>query len=72
MRLTHKAELDDNKVVRVVGEPGTSKTCGNCGRCNDNLGGSKIFTCLKKWCKVVIDRDVNGARNNMLAAFITN
>jgi hypothetical protein len=68
MRLASKAELDDNKVVRYVGEPGTSGTCGNCGRWNDKLGGSKVYSC--KGCGVVIDRDVNGARNNMLAAFV--
>ena len=64
-RLIGKAELDENKMVRVIGEPGTSKTCGNCGHWNSKLGGSKTYNCLN--CGIVLDRDVNGARNNMLA-----
>ena len=64
-RLAMKAELDENKVVRVIGEPGTSKTCGNCGFWNSLLGGSKTYECPQ--CGIVLDRDVNGARNNMIA-----
>lgn len=42
----------------------TSKTCTNCGSINNNLGTSEIFKCNS--CKLVIDRDVNGARNILL------
>jgi transposase len=51
-----------------VKEPGTSGTCGNCGAWEENLGSNKIYKCKK--CAADIDRDVNGARNNMLAAFV--
>jgi len=54
-------------VLSDVGEPGTSKTCGSCGRWHADLGGSKTFQCPK--CGVAMDRDVNGARNNFLAAY---
>lgn len=39
----------------------TSKMCSNCGNIKKDLGGKKIYECEK--CKIVIDRDVNGARN---------
>ena len=45
-----------------------SKTCTNCGELHRNLGGSKTFCCPK--CKVVLDRDANGARN-ILLKFLT-
>ena len=38
----------------------TSKTCGHCGALN-NVGSRDIFSCNK--CNIIIDRDVNGARN---------
>lgn len=64
-RLQSKVEMDRSKHMRLVGEPGTSKTCGNCGHWNAGLGGRRTFTCVS--CGVEIDRDVNGARNNLLA-----
>ena len=64
-RLMAKAELDENETVRVIGEPGTSKTCGNCGYWNSDLGSKKTYSCPE--CAVVLDRDINGARNNMIA-----
>jgi transposase len=64
-RLLSKIEMDSSKHMRVVGEPGTSKTCGNCGHWNADLGGKKILVCGS--CNVEMDRDVNGARNNLLA-----
>lgn len=42
----------------------TSKTCTRCGRINHNLGSNKVFTCAS--CKLIIDRDINGARNILL------
>lgn len=64
-RLASKVEMDRSKHMRIVGEPGTSKTCGNCGHWNAGLGGNKVLSC--GLCGVEMDRDVNGARNNLLA-----
>ena len=47
--------------LEIVDESYTSKTCGRCGELNDSLNGQRIFNCSK--CSLVIDRDVNGARN---------
>lgn len=64
-RLASKVEMDRSKHMRVVGEPGTSKTCGNCGHWNEHLKGKKVLEC--RGCGVEMNRDVNGARNNLLA-----
>ena len=53
------------KVVKGGGERGTSKTCTMCGNWNADLGGSKDFICPQSGCKCQIDRDVNGAVNNL-------
>lgn len=55
-------------VIDSTGEPGTSKTCGNCGAWKPDLTlGDKVFCCDK--CGVRIHRDTaNGARNNFFAA----
>lgn len=54
-------------VISDSGEPGTSKTCGDCGHWNAQLGGDKTYNCSR--CGTVISRDLNGARNNFFAAF---
>jgi hypothetical protein len=49
-------------------EPGTSKTCTNCGFWKANLRVSdKRFICPR--CNVVVDRQLAGARNNFFAAY---
>lgn len=58
-------EYDDCKII-VCNESYTSKTCSRCGFINRNIGGSKVFNC--HGCHLVIDRDVNGARNILLRA----
>ena len=63
-RLHYIAKKYNSQVV-VVTEPYTSKTCGRCGKIDYLLGGSKTFHCPN--CNMVIDRDLNGARNNGLA-----
>ena len=54
-------------VIVDSGEPGTSKTCTNCGHWNAGLGASRIFECAV--CGVHVNRDVAGARNNFFAAY---
>lgn len=62
-RLHYKAKtLKVN--VYDVNEAYTSKTCSNCGYMKNDLGSNKIFSC--KSCKIIIDRDYNGARNILL------
>ena len=53
-----------NIKVYSLNEPYTSKTCGRCGNINNSLGNADIYNCLK--CKLVIGRDINGARNILL------
>jgi len=50
--------------VAVVDEAWTSKTCSRCGRLNYTLGGKKVFSC--RHCNLVMDRDINGAKNIFL------
>ena len=58
-RLLHRCELTNTKLY-LVNESYTSKTCTKCG-CLNNIGSNETYNCLK--CGLVIDRDVNGARN---------
>ena len=59
-RLISKSKLKKGCSVHVCTEEYTSKTCGMCGFLTD-VGSKEIYTC--KNCNLVIDRDVNGARN---------
>lgn len=52
-----------SKIVRGS-EAYTSKQCGQCGRLNDNLGGSKVFKCSA--CGLSAGRDIHAARNILL------
>lgn len=63
LRLKYKCEMLGRKLL-LVDESYTSKTCGNCGNINNNLGNDKIYSCSK--CNYNIDRDLNGARNILL------
>lgn len=58
-RLLHRCELTNTELY-LVNEAYTSKTCTKCG-CLNNVGSSETYNCLK--CGLVIDRDINGARN---------
>ena len=58
-RLKAKCDLRNCR-LDLCTEEYTSKTCGRCG-CLSNVGSKDVFTCGK--CNLVIDRDVNGARN---------
>lgn len=64
-RLISKSFKYAGRHVIIINEPGTSKTCGICGAWNAELGGNKVFRCQS--CHVELDRDVNGARNNLMA-----
>ena len=59
-QLKHKAELMGVKVFEVS-EYYTSKTCGGCGKLDQQLGGKKHYKC--KHCSFQTGRDWNGARN---------
>jgi len=48
-----------SKVI-IVDEAYTSKTCTRCGKLNEQLRGNKIFKC--NGCKLILDRDIGGAR----------
>lgn len=66
-RLTSASTRYAGRHVLQSTEPGTSKTCTNCGFWKADLGGAKTYTCNR--CKVVTDRDVAGARNNFLSEY---
>lgn len=53
-----------NIKIHSLSEPYTSKTCGKCGNLNNNLGNANVYNCTK--CKLIIGRDINGARNILL------
>lgn len=46
---------------KEVDESYTSKLCSKCGNEHKVLGSSKIYCCIK--CGLILDRDINGARN---------
>lgn len=59
-RLIYKCNQRDVK-IRFTTEEYTSKTCTECGTLDYKLGSKKIYNCKK--CHLILDRDVNGARN---------
>lgn len=61
--LTYSLEFPSCRVV-ICDEAYTSKTCGQCGHLHLRLGGAKTFKCPS--CSLVVDRDVNAARNILL------
>ena len=60
MKLTHLCAKNGTKLY-VIDESYTSKTCGKCGTLKSDLGNNRIFNC--DVCNLVIDRDLNAARN---------
>ena len=67
-RLKHASARKAGCHVIECKEPGTSKTCTNCGFWKANLRvQDKRFNCPR--CGIVVDRQLAGARNNFLAAY---
>lgn len=62
-RLINKAKMSGVNVF-IKTEEWTSKTCTNCMHVNYKLGGAKTYNC--PCCAMVVDRDLNGARNIFL------
>lgn len=58
-RLRWKCEIN-KKTFILTDECYTSKICCGCGEIND-VGSSEVYKC--KTCKLVVDRDFNGAKN---------
>ena len=68
VRLAYAAHRYPGRYVFECCEPGTSKTCTNCGAWKDNLRlGDKVYSCSH--CGVRVDRQLAGARNNFFAAY---
>ncbi len=63
--LTQMAARNNSLVIRC-NESYTSKTCPECGKIHEKLGGSQVFKCPN--CGFKADRDANGARNIMIRA----
>src|SRR3989338_11259280 len=53
--------------VAIADESYTSKTCSACGALDYKMGGKKVYRCAS--CKMVMDRDINGAKNISLKNF---
>lgn len=62
-RLKYKCTLHNVNYIEID-ESYTSRTCGNCDYYKKDLGAAKVFNCDS--CKIIIDRDVNGARNILM------
>lgn len=60
MRLKQKAE-EYGRNFYEINEYMTSKTCNQCGYIKNDLGASKTYHCNN--CKLIIDRDLNAAKN---------
>jgi len=64
LKLKEKCNKKDIELI-IRPEYYTSKTCTRCGSLNNKLNlSNRTFKCSK--CYLVIDRDINGARNIML------
>ncbi len=55
-------------LLLVQPEAYTSKTCGVCGRLNNNLGLHPVFHCPHQDCAYTTGRDHNGANNMIIKA----
>ena len=62
-RLEYKCESTKTE-YKEIDESYTSKMCSKCGYLKEDLGSSKIYNCDN--CKIIIDRDINGARGILI------
>ena len=62
-RFIHKCDYALNTNLFICTEEYTSKTCSRCGLLND-VKSSEVYSC--KRCNLVMDRDINGARNILI------
>jgi len=69
-KLLHLGNVYGCKIIETK-EYYTTKTCSRCGIRNDNVGSSKVFSCVNDNCKFIMDRDINGAKNIWLRS-LTN
>jgi putative transposase len=70
-RLLMKSKLGDERCrVVIVKEPYTTKTCGECGHLNREVGANKVFDC--PYCLTTLPRDWNAARNVFLRFVATS
>jgi transposase len=67
-RLEYKAK-QRNKLLILVQEQYTTKTCSNCGVLNE-VGIRKTYTCTK--CNVKYGRDLNAAKNILIKGLISS
>jgi putative transposase len=64
-RLLWKAKTRGReRSVHIVSEQHTTMTCGSCGLYDRNVGSKKTYECRK--CGLVVDRDLNAARNILI------
>tara|TARA_B100000497_G_C7668665_1_gene403314 strand:+ start:845 stop:1840 length:996 start_codon:yes stop_codon:yes gene_type:complete len=63
IRLHEKAHEFKQFAVHDVNESYTSKTCSCCGNIQ-NIGSKKVYKCES--CSMIMDRDVNAARNILI------
>jgi len=65
-RLINKQREYPETHLLIPTEEYTSKTCSKCGHIHQHLGTNKEFLCPENDCRMIMDRDVNGAFNILL------
>ena len=65
-RLLYKASLL-SKIVIVVPEHYTTKTCSSCGMIDNNVGSKEAYSCIN--CNLCTGRDINAAKNIKMKGF---
>ena len=66
-RLIYKASLY-NKIVVLVPEHYTTKSCSSCGELNHNVGSKETFTC--QYCNLCTGRDMNASKNMIMKGLL--